>query len=578
MLLGVLSLANSGLSVLAEFGIIMMLFLVGLDLLPSTLWTLRGPIFGTGTAQVVVTTLAFMTAGMLIGHPWQSSLAIGFCLTLSSTAIALPSLIEKGLFKTAGGQTSFAVLLFQDIAVIPMIAVMPFLGVHPIKPAETNENGFTAWLRHSSPFIQALFVAIAVAFVVLVALFFLPHVFRWVANSHLREVFTATTLAIVLGVALLMEVVGLSPALGAFIAGVILAESPFRRQIETDLEPFKGLLMGLFFVGVGASIDFSLIGKYPLFMLGLLGGFLLIKIVALAIVGWFSKLRPSDNVLFSTVLSQGDEFAFVLLAFAANVGAITGETKQWLIATVAMAMATTPVLMTVQSLLIQPLFADRIPKKKRHPDIVNEGNPVILVGFGRFGHIVGRMLKAHNIGTTVLDHDADQIQMLDRYGLKAYYGDATRLDLLVKAGIEKAKLLIIAIDHEESAIVLADIVKQHFPYVSILARAEHRVHAYQLIRHGVKHVHRAILGSALEMGEEALTMMGVPPEISHHTMETFHEHEYKSMYAMANLDENTRSTPPWRASIFKPWNACFNPISMPGPRCSPATCKPLATL
>ena len=519
----------------AEFGVVMMLFVIGLELRPSALWQMRGTTLGLGGAQVMGTAAAIALVTIALGISWQIAVAIGFILAMSSTAIVLQLLNETDQMRTAGGRATFSVLLFQDLAVLPILALLPLLatvapsGGGASASAEKAMNDLPVW-EH------ALLVPAAIAGVIFAGRFLLRPFFRYIAATHLREMFTVTALLLVVGIALLMQQVGLSPALGAFLAGVMLAESEYRHQLETDIEPFKGLLLGLFFISVGAGINFALIAERPMVVALSVVGVLVLKFAVLLAVSRVSKLEPSQRYLFAFALAQGGEFAFVLCFFATQNGVLTSEMANLLVATVALTMAAAPLLMTINAHLVQRRFSSVLPV--RDPDEIDEhDNPVILAGVGRFGHIVARLLRANGFGTTVLDSDAEQVETLRRFGLKSFYGDATRLDLLRSAGAERARIFIIAIDHEEKALELVDLVQENFPNLRILARAASRQHAYELLRKGVNDVYRETLGSALDLSVGALGVLGVEPVRARRAAEIFRRHDEESVREMANLDE-----------------------------------------
>ena len=514
----------------AEFGVVMMLFLIGLELRPALLWKMRASILGLGGAQVVATAGLVTLAAVLLGFRWEIGLALGVILAMSSTAIVLQLLNEKSQMRTAGGQAAFSVLLFQDIAVIPILALLPLLATLP--RAAAAMDGQREGLSALPAWQSALLTLAAVAAVILSGRFLLRPLLRYIAATHLREMFTATALLLVVGIALLMRQVGLSPALGTFLAGVVLAESEYRHQLETDIEPFKGLLLGLFFISVGASIDFALIAREPRTIALLVVGLLALKFTVLFVLARFFRIEPSQRFLLAFALAQGGEFAFVLCSFAAQYGVLTSEVANLAIATVAVTMAAAPLLFTLNDRFVQPRYLSRIPE--REPDEIDErDNPVILAGVGRFGHIIARLLRANGIGTTVLDSDAEQVETLRRFGLKSFYGDATRLDLLRTAGAERARMFIIAIDDEEQTLQLIDLVQENFPHLRILARADSRQHAYQILRKGVNEVYRETLGSALDLGGDALLALGVPAERACRAVKIMREHDEASVREMA---------------------------------------------
>lgn len=525
----------------AEFGVVMMLFLIGLELQPSLLWKLRGSILGMGGVQVTATTIVIAGICMALGLSWRMALAIGMILALSSTAIVLQTLNEKGLMKTEAGQSCFSVLLFQDIAVIPMLALLPLLASPELLESlvaagqhatESQHEGFTASL---AGWQQALLVIGVVGAIILAGRFLLRPVFRIIAETRLHEVFTAAALLIVVGIALLMQWIGLSPALGTFLAGVVLAESEYRHELETDLDPFKGLLLGLFFIAVGASIDFQLLLDQPWIILGCVLGLVVIKFLVLFLLAVSFKIERSQNLLFSFALAQGGEFAFVLFSFTLQAHVLSSELVQLSIVVVALSMITTPLLMMVNEFLIQPRFGDR-GKKEDEADVIDEqDNPVIVAGFGRFGQIATRLLQVNHIRATVLDHDPSQIEMLRRYGQKVFYGDASRIDLLRSAGAEQAKLLIVAIDNKEQALELIKHVRKHFPHLKILARAIDRGHAYELMKLEVDSVHRETFSSSLELGITALQMLGFRAHHAHRLAQNFRHYDEASLKKLYKL-------------------------------------------
>ena len=516
----------------AEFGVVMMLFVIGLELRPAILWHMRGPILGLGGAQVLGTAAAVSGLALLLHVPWQIATAVGFILAMSSTAIVLQLLNEKNLMKTAGGKASFAVLLFQDIAVLPILALLPLLAT--VAPTGDNHSAVDP-LGNLPAWQHTLVVVAAIAAVILAGRFLLRPFFRYIAATHLREMFTVTALLLVVGIALLMQRVGLSPALGAFLAGVVLAESEYRHQLETDIEPFKGLLLGLFFISVGAGINFALIARSPGTVASLVVAVLVIKFLVLLAVSRYSRLEPTQRYLFAFALAGGGEFAFVLCSFATQNGVLTSDMANLLVVTVALTMAAAPVLMTINERLVQPRFASVLPE--REPDEIDErDNPVVVAGVGRFGHIVARLLRLNGYGTTVLDHDAEQVETLGRFGIKSYYGDATRLDLLRMAGAEQAQLFVIAIDQEEQALKIVDLIREHFPQLRILARATSRQHAYELLRRGVQDVYRETFESAVDLSVDALVALGLPKHRAQRAAQLFREHEDASVREMAQLD------------------------------------------
>jgi monovalent cation:proton antiporter-2 (CPA2) family protein len=525
----------------AEFGVVMMLFLVGLELQPSLLWRLRLPILGLGGLQVLVTALVFAMLGVVLRLPWDMALAVGLILAMSSTAIVLQTLNEKGLTKTEAGQSAFSVLLFQDIAVIPILALMPLLAIKDgaaVSLLAANGVIFTAaeqTAEHSAAlpaWQQALLVMGTVGGIIVGGRFLTRPVFRFIATTQLREIFTATALLLVIGIALAMQQVGLSPALGTFVAGVVLADNEYRHELESDIEPFKGLLLGLFFIAVGASINFSLLLQEPLLILGLVIGLAIVKFAVLLGLGRLFRMDLSQSFLFAFALAQGGEFAFVLFSFATQNKVLTNAVAGPLVAAVALSMMLTPLMMILNDRLVQPRFTQS--EDEREADEIDDNeNPVIIAGFGRFGQIVGRLLLANGCQITVLDHSPTQIDLLRRFDWKVFYGDASRIDLLHAAGAGQAKLLVVAIDDREKILDIVNLAHKHFPHLRILARAIDRRHAYELIRKGVEVVQRETFSSALDMGVEALKLLGVRSYRAHRAARTFKHHDEAAMYEIA---------------------------------------------
>jgi monovalent cation:proton antiporter-2 (CPA2) family protein len=516
----------------AEFGVVMMLFLVGLELRPNRLWRLRGSIVGTGGAQVVLTTFAVAGIASAIGLPIQPALATGMIFSASSTAIALQSLTEKGLLNTKAGQTSFSVLLFQDISVIPILAILPLLSDSFGTLSPSTEH-----LPGGAPIQRALLVVGVVAAIVGGGRFLVRPVFRYLASARLHEIFTAAALVLVVGIALAMQKIGLSPALGTFLAGVVLAESEYRHELESDIEPFKGLLLGLFFISVGASIDLHLIQSQPLLIVSLVVTLLLVKFLLLICIGKLAGLERSQNFTFAFALAQGGEFAFVLTSFAVQNQVIDQNVGSLLVATVALSMVMSPFLFTLNEKLVQPLFSSLLPD--READKIDEkDNPVILAGFGRFGHIVGRILSLQRIKTTVLDLDAEQVELVRKLGAKVFYGDASRLELLQAAGAGKAKLIIIAIDDEEKSLIIVEMVKKYFPNLQILARAKGRDHAYRLLSLGVQNIFRETLGSSLDLSVAALRILGFRAYEAQRVAKSFRDYDEQTVRELAQFASN----------------------------------------
>ncbi|HUR43707.1 MAG TPA: monovalent cation:proton antiporter-2 (CPA2) family protein [Aestuariivirga sp.] len=487
----------------AEFGVIVMLFLVGLELQPSKLWAMRKSIIGLGGLQVVATAGVLAAVAFLLGIEWKSALVIGLILAMSSTAIVLQSLGERGQLKTRAGQACFSVLLFQDIAVIPILALLPLLAARQ----ESADHGISL-IATLPQWAQALAVLAAVAAIILAGRYLMRPLFRYVATSGIREIFVGLALLIVVGITLLMQFVGLSAALGTFLAGVVLAESEYRHELEMDLDPFKGLLLAVFFIAVGAGINFSLLIDQPLTLIGLVLGFVLLKLAVLYLLARGFRMGGPDSSRFAFSLAQGGEFAFVLISFAAGLALLSASQAGLIVAVVAISMTLAPLLMMADEKIIQKRYA--LASETRAPDEIAERDAeVIMAGHGRYGMTVARLLSASGHKAVVLDHDAEQIDALRKFGFKVYYGDASRPDLLQAAGARTAKILVIAIDDQEKALEIVEVAKQHFPHLRIFARAFDRVHAYRLLNEGVGDVFREVFASSVDMAENILQTLGV---------------------------------------------------------------------
>ncbi|MGO2581398.1 MAG: monovalent cation:proton antiporter-2 (CPA2) family protein, partial [Halomonas sp.] len=495
----------------AEFGVVMMLFLVGMELDPKALWAMRVRLLGLGGLQVVLTAAAGAAIAWWLGLVWQTSLAIGFIFALSSTAIVLQTLNEKGLVKTEGGRSAFSVLLFQDIAVIPMLALIPLLALPELMSAGGDDGHASLSLVSSLPgWAHALVVVAAIGSVVVGGYYLVPLLFRYVIGSGLREVFTATALMLVIGIAALMSLVNLSPALGAFLAGVVLANSEFKHELEANIEPFKGLLLGLFFITVGAGINFSVLAAEWGTILSLGLAVIVVKGIVLLGLALLFKVRGSNGWLFTLSLAQAGEFGFVLLTYSVQNSVIPADIAQILSLVVALSMFLTPLLFIVYDRLVLPYYRTA-SNDDREADMIEEEAPVIVAGVGRFGQIICRLLRANNIPIVALDHEIEQIENLRKINIKSYFGDATRSDLLETAGIENARLIVIAIDDPDRAVQMVKHVKQFYPKLWVLARAFDRGHGYRLREAGADDVVSETYHSALELGGHALTAMGVHP-------------------------------------------------------------------
>ena len=507
----------------AEFGVVLMLFLVGLELEPERLWALRRPIFGWGSAQVLACAALITGAAMLFGVSWQIALVAGLGLALSSTAIALQAIGERNLMPTSSGQAGFSILLFQDVAAIPILALLPLLG------ALAGENEA---LAQSNRALEAIKVIAVITGIIVGGRLVLRPLLRLIANSGTPEIFTAASLLLVVAIAALMQMVGLSMALGAFLAGVLLATSEYRRELETDIEPFKGLLLGLFFMAVGMSIDFGVLRQSPGLMAAILLGFLGLKLVVIYGLAALIKLPYQERPVFAVLLAQGGEFAFVVFQAAAGARVFSPETASLLIGAVALSMLLSPLLLVAVDKRVLPRYASG--NKPRLAEISEPQHaPVIIAGFGRYGQIVGRLLLAQGIAPTVLDHDADMIEAVRAFGLRVFYGDATRLDLLRTAGAASAKIVVVAVDDVEQSLTIVDLVKEHFPQLQIVARARDVTHWNALRDRGVMRVERELFESSLRSARGVLELLGYPPHEARRGAMRFRQHNlelFEQMY------------------------------------------------
>lgn len=485
----------------AEFGVVLMLFLVGLELEPKRLWSMRRPIFGWGSAQVLGCALVLFLVGWAAGASWQVALVAALGLALSSTAIALQVLGERNLMPTASGQAAFSILLFQDVAAIPILALLPLLGA--VNVLESNPGA-----SHLTHALEALKIVGVIGGIVVGGRLLLRPLLRWIANSKTPEIFTAASLLLVVGIAGLMQLVGLSMALGAFLAGVLLAESEYRRELETDIEPFKGLLLGLFFIAVGMSIDFGVLMRSPGTMALIVLGFLACKVAVIYGLARAMGLPPQERPVFTLLLAQGGEFAFVVFQAAVGSRVFPAETASLLIGAVAVSMLLSPLLLVLFDKFLLPRFT----VKRTDIEELSEPQdaPVIICGFGRYGQIIGRMVNLQGINATVLDYDANTIDSVREFGFGVHYGDATRLDLLRTAGAATAQVIVVAVDGEAQSLKIVDTVQEHFPQLTIVARARNVNHYYQLRDRHVPHIERELFDASLRSARSVLEALGWP--------------------------------------------------------------------
>ncbi len=511
----------------AEFGVVLMLFLVGLELEPRRLWAMRRPIFGWGSLQLLASAVLITAAGIALGVRWPVALAAALGLAMSSTAIGLAVLAERNLQPTATGKGVLGVLLFQDIAAIPILALLPLLPAAAGQAVDSQGGSVWVAIAQAAGVIGALLIGGRLA---------LRPALRWIARSRTPEIFTAASLLLVVATAALMHSVGLSMALGAFLAGVLLAESEYRRELETDLEPFKGLLLGLFFIAVGMSIDFAVVLAQPGLVAAIVLGFVALKAFVLIVMARTMSLPLATRPLFTILLAQGGEFGFVVFQAAAQAGVIDAPTSSLLVASVAISMLLTPLALLVVDRFVTPRLAARGAVKLAEID-EPQSEAVIIAGFGRYGQIVGRLLLANGIQPIVLDHDGEQIEAVRRFGWRAHYGDATRLDLLRMAGAAQARVLVVAIDDVEQSLALVDLVREHFSQLTIVARARNVQHWYQLNDRGVAHIERETFDSALMSGRRTLEALGYERHQARNLALRFRRH---------NLEQLQESAPHFR--------------------------------
>ncbi len=502
----------------AEIGVVLMMFLVGLELEPRRLWQLRRPIFGWGSVQLLGSTALLMALALLCGLPWRLALVGSLGLAMSSTAVAMAVLGERNLGPTAAGQSILSVALLQDIAAIPILALVPAL-------AGADGSG-------SDGHWQALKAAGAIAVLILGGRLALRPALRWIAGSATPEIFTAAALLLVLATAALMQAVGLSMALGAFLAGVLLAESEYRHELETDLEPFKGLLLGLFFIAVGMGLDLQVLLHQPLLVAGLLAALLVLKGALLLFMGRAMGLPLLERPVFVILLAQGGEFGFVVFQLGQQAGLLSDAQASALVAAVALSLGCTPALLAAVDRWLQPRLSRRggpaleeIREQQRAP--------VIIAGFGRYGQIVGRLLYANGHEATVLEHDAHTVEGLRRFDWRVFYGDATRLDLLRTAGAETAGVLVIAVDDVAQSLAIAELAREHFPQLQVVARARNVQHFYRLQELGVQHIERETFESALLSGRSVLELLGVEPAMARRQAWRFRQHNSAQLRLMA---------------------------------------------
>ena len=515
----------------AEFGVVMMLFLVGLELQPARLWKLRHSILGLGGLQVVLTAAAiFAFCYWVFTMHWQTALAIGLMLALSSTAIVLQSLEEKGWLKQEAGQNAFSVLLFQDIAIIPILALLPLLAFAPQSSSKDISDSIIA----SWPVWQQVGVSVAViAAIIAGGKYVSAPLFRYIAQTHMREIFTIFALFLVVAIALVMQSIGLSPALGTFLAGVVLAESEFRHELEADIEPFKGLLLGLFFITVGASINFELLADEFTTVIALVALLIVVKACILFALAITFNISKKQRLLFALALAQGGEFAFVLLSVTTTLAILTPEQTSLVTLVVAVSMLVAPLLLMAYEQL-QKRTSNSAPEFDK-PEQISSAKHVIIAGYGRFGQIMGRLLHAQGYDITVLDHSPSQIELLRRFGNTVFYGDAARQELLEAAGAHTAQMLIVAIDDADKTLEIIKLAHKNYPQLKIVARAIDRRHAYQLLNLKVDAFNRETVDSAINLAVDALELLGNNKEDAQRAGKLFRDHDRAAVLQLAEL-------------------------------------------
>jgi len=536
-LLAILGVDVTAIQAVAEFGVVMMLFLVGLEVQPRALWEMRGQLIGLGGGQVVLSALLVMGAAMVLGQSWTVALAIGLVLSVSSTAIVLQTLGEKGQLKSDGGQASFAVLLSQDIAVIPMLALLPLLALPELAAlgaASEGTGGGLSLVAGLNGWQTALVNLLAIAGVVIGGGYLSGPLFRFIAAANLRELFTATALMLVIGIALLMMLVGLSPALGAFLGGVVLANSAYRHELESDIDPFRGLLLGLFFITVGAGINFALLAENALLILGLTLGLIALKTLAMLIVAYALGLRGPGGWLVALGLAQAGEFGFVLLNFTVANDVLPPALADMLLLVVALSMMLTPGLFILYDRVIAPRYAT---DAERDADEMPEGGKIIIAGAGRVGGLIDRVMRGAGYETTVIDFSSRRLAILERFGTKHYYGDATRPDLLQAAGLPEAKVLVVAIDDRDGINTIVKYVTKTFPHVHVIARSMDRDHTYDLWFFGCRDIIRETYDSTMRMSRSLFEAMGIERDRAEAMIDAFNARDRKAMVMVADVHE-----------------------------------------
>ncbi|NOR75573.1 MAG: potassium transporter [Draconibacterium sp.] len=509
----------------AEFGVVIMLFVIGLELQPSLLWKMRRSIFGLGGLQVLITSIVIAGVALLFNFKLNRAIAIGLILALSSTAIVLQTLSEKGLMRNIAGKSAFSVLLFQDMAVIPILAILPILATMGISAniPDSALNNITG-IASLPGWLQLLIIIGVIASIIFVGRFVARYIFRFIAETGMHEVFTALALLMVIGIALAMDKIGLSPALGTFLAGVVLADNEYRHELETTIDPFKGLLLGLFFISVGASINFLVLIENPFQIIGFVMLLIVLKFTILLVLGRFFRLKKGYEFLFAFLLAQSSEFAFVLISFSKQNLLFDEQTAGLLLLVVTLSMVISPLLLIFNDKAISPILA-RWQNKLEYDEIEEQENPVIIAGFGRFGLVIGRILLANNFDVTIIDSNPSNVEVLRKYGFKLFFGDVTRPQVLEKAGIKNARMLILSMAEYDEALKVAKYVREKYPETKILARAKDIFNVFEFFKLNVKNVQREMFNSATELGAKALIDLGFTRYEAYRSARTFKHHE-----------------------------------------------------
>jgi CPA2 family monovalent cation:H+ antiporter-2 len=522
----------------SEFGVIMLLFLVGLELEPRKFWEMRKKIMGLGLSQMLLTIFLLFVVFISVGWRIDKAFAVAMCFALSSTAIVLQTLQEKNSFKTTAGEASFSTLLFQDISVIPILAILPIVANYK---AKHHDNEIQILIQKLPEWLQASTVILGVVLLILLGRYVFVPFLRYVSKSGMTELLTASSLFLVIGVSELMVVIGLSPALGAFLAGVMLANSEFRHELEAQIDPFKGLLLAVFFVSVGSTINFNIIQDDPLFIFSTVFAVLLVKFIVLYAIGKFFRIDTPQSFFYAFALSQVGEFAFVLINYASDLYLLSPELNAQLMAVTAITMCITPILLIINDRFITPKFIKEIPEEDHDFNILGSDviqKKIIIVGFGHFGSTVGRLLKANKISATVLDRDSDRVKLLRSYGFKVYYGDATRIPILRAAGIEDAEILVLCLDDPNDNKFIAELVREHYPDVKIFVRAKNRIDAYNYLNNGINHIYRETLGTAVDMAIDLLHETGMRKYAARRLGQRFMAIDKDSIRKLAKLKED----------------------------------------